>query len=183
MNWEQELKVERSNRAVGIVTCRAALYSICSLRGAWRPWMLRSVEKLNLSLFSWNCKTTDLMCHHGVDKGRVSVSRFCGHHSNDQKFLLLQSNNIEKKKLQTYVLFWQLQWVSWHELVFHTWKTGQQMRKWIMHFGLCVSPPATKPLLKYHILILTAVHECKQGASERMHSSSACKEAKRQHFT
>lgn len=62
--WISKLsKAEQFNRAVGIgegerhaVTCRAALYSICSLRGAWRPWMFRSVEKLSLSLFSWNCK-------------------------------------------------------------------------------------------------------------------------------
>lgn len=63
VNFKQMWKVERCNRAVDIgegerhaVTCRAALYSICSLRGAWRPWMFRSVEKLSLSLFSWNCK-------------------------------------------------------------------------------------------------------------------------------
>lgn len=37
-------------------TCRAALYSICSLRGAWRPWMFLSVDKPILSLFSWYCK-------------------------------------------------------------------------------------------------------------------------------
>lgn len=48
--------VYMSERETRPVTCRAALYSICSLRGAWRPWMFRSVEKLILSLFSWNCK-------------------------------------------------------------------------------------------------------------------------------
>lgn len=36
-------------------TCRAALYSICSFRGAWRPWMFLSVEKFILSWFNWNC--------------------------------------------------------------------------------------------------------------------------------
>lgn len=37
------------------VTCLAALYSICSLRGAWSPWMFLSVDKLILSLLAWNC--------------------------------------------------------------------------------------------------------------------------------
>lgn len=35
-------------------TCLAALYSICSLRGAWRPWMFLSVLKFILSWLSWN---------------------------------------------------------------------------------------------------------------------------------
>lgn len=39
------------------VTCLAALYSICSFSGAWRPWMFLSVDKFILSWFGRNCTT------------------------------------------------------------------------------------------------------------------------------
>ena len=51
------LEHQEPKRRVGLKsTCLAALYSICSLSGAWRPWMFLTVAKFIFSWFTWNCK-------------------------------------------------------------------------------------------------------------------------------
>lgn len=135
--------------------------------------MLRSVDKLNLSLFSWNCKITDLICHQVVDKVQVKVniskdffslshSLIIANNQNKsyvlnymiticilQKFLLLHSNNRQKRNYRlTFFSDTSSGWLGMSSF-FTLENLDQKMRNITSEYCCLVSAKGTKPLLKY----------------------------------
>lgn len=120
-------------------TCRAALYSIWSFRGAWRPWMFLSVEKFILSWFNWNCSwrntenseiptETYFYYLHFVS---IVIKLSCIWHNSNFYSKTKHRTQIPFKHfmktaligLMTHIFFWQLQRVAWKQFILNTGKS------------------------------------------------------------